>query len=164
MFFTLDNGHYISDLELIAQEEKYDGFYAIATNLDDTPQTIIDINSKRHKIEDCFRVLKTNFSGRPVYHHNEERITAHFMICYTALLIYRLLEKKLDEKGVRFSTETIIETLRNMNVANVSDIYYMATYTGSKSLTAINEIFPLDLDRKNYLPKDLNKKIKKISN
>lgn len=154
---------YAIDRKLIAEEEKYDGFYAIATNLDEDAQTIVDINAQRHKIEDCFRVMKTNFSGRPVYHHNKERITAHFMICYTALLIYRLLEKKLDDAGEHFTTENIIETLQNLNVANVQDMYYMATYTGSKALTAINGIIPLDLDRKNYLPKELNKKIKKIS-
>lgn len=154
---------YLLDRQLIAEEEKYDGFYAIATNLDDDAKTIVDISAKRHRIEDCFRVMKTNFSGRPVYHRNRERITAHFMICYTALLIYRLLEKKLEDAGEHFTTESIIETLKNMNVANVQDMYYMATYTGSKALTAINGIIPLDLDRKNYLPKDLNKKIKKIS-
>lgn len=154
---------YAIDRQLIAEEEKYDGFYAIATNLDDDAQTIVDISARRHRIEDCFRVMKTNFSGRPVYHHNEERIRAHFMICYTALLIYRLLEKLLDDNGEHFTVENIIETLQNMNVANVQDMYYMATYTGSKALTAINGIFPLDLDRKNYLPKELNKKIKKIS-
>ncbi|WP_342718691.1 IS1634 family transposase [Hornefia porci] len=154
---------YALDKQLIAEEEKYDGFYAIATNLDDDAQTIIDINSMRHRIEDCFRVMKTNFSGRPVYHHNEERITAHFMICYTALLIYQLLEKKLDDAGEHFTTENIIETLQNMNVANVQDMYYMAIYNGSRALTALNGLYPLDLDRKNYLPKELNKKIRKIS-
>lgn len=149
--------------KLIEEEEKYDGFYAIATNLDDDVKTIVDISAKRHRIEDCFRVMKTNFSGRPVYHHNKERIIAHFMICYTALLIYRLLEKKLSDNGEHFTTNNIIETLKNMNVANVQDMYYMATYTGSQTLNALNSIIPLDLDRKKYLPKELNKKIKKIS-
>ena len=137
--------------------------YAIATNLDDDAKTIVEISAQRHRIEDCFRVMKTNFSGRPVYHRNKGRITAHFMICYTALLIYRLLEKKMDDAGEHFTTDNIIETLKNMNVANVQDMYYMATYTGSRALTAINGLYPLDLDRKNYLPKELNKKIKKIS-
>lgn len=107
--------------------------------------------------------MKTNFSGRPVYHHNTEHITAHFMICYTALLIYRILEKKLNQREEHFTAENIIETLQNMNVTNVGDMYYMSAYTGSKVLTALEEIFPMHLDRKNYLPKELNKKIKKIS-
>ena len=151
---------YALDRDLIAEEEKYDGFYAIATDLDDDPKMIIDISSRRYMIEDCFRVMKTDFSGRPVYHHKKERITAHFMICYTALLVYRLLEKKLKKSKDHCTTEDIIETLRNMNVANVNDMYYMAVYTGSSTLTALNSVFGLDLDRKYYLPKELNRKAK----
>lgn len=154
---------FVLDQDRIAEEEKYDGFYAIATNLTDDVETVLSISSRRDRIEDCFRVMKTNLSGRPVYHQKKERITAHFMICYTALLIYRLLEKKLDDYGEHFSTDNIIETLQNMNVTNVNDLFYQATYTGSRVLTALNGIIPLDLDRKNYLPKELNKKIRKIS-
>ena len=154
---------YMLDMDKIAEEEKYDGFYAVATNLDDDVSTILEISGGRYKIENCFRLMKTNFSSRPVYHRLRPRIKAHFMICYTALLIYRLLEKKMNETGEHFTTDNIIETLQNMNVANVGDAYYMATYTGSKALTALNTIIPLDLDRKNYLPKDLNKKIRNIS-
>ena len=90
---------YIIDQNVIDKEERYDGFYAIATNLDDDAKSIIAISAKRHRIEDCFRVMKTNFSARPVFHQNRERIIAHFLICYTALLIYRLLEAKLNANG-----------------------------------------------------------------
>lgn len=154
---------YIINQSIIDEEEKYDGYYAIATNLEDDAKSIIEISSKRHKIEDCFRVMKTNFSARPVFHQNKERIIAHFMICYTALLIYRLLEKKLDDYGTHFTIENIIETLKNMEVANVHDMYYLSTYNGSQICTALNAIFDLSLDKKYYQPKELNKKIKKIS-
>lgn len=87
--------------EKIDEEEKYDGFYAVATNLDDPAKDILAVSSNRYKIEDCFRVMKTNFSARPVYHQNKERIISHFMICYTALLIYRLLEKKQATENER---------------------------------------------------------------
>jgi transposase len=153
---------YYIDQRIIEEEEKYDGYYAVATNLDDDAKTIIDISSKRHKIEDCFRVMKTNFSVRPVHHRNRERIIAHFMICYTALLIYRLLEAKLDDYGTHFTTENIIETLKNMEVLNVQDMYYQSTYNGSQVCTALNAVFDLGLDKKYYQPKELNKKIKKI--
>ena len=153
---------YTIDHKVIADEEKYDGFYAVATNLDDDAQTILEISSKRYKIEDCFRIMKTNFSARPVYHQNRERIIAHFMICYTALLIYRLLEAKLDSFNTHFSTENIIETLQNMEVANAHDMYYLSTYNGSQTCTALNAVFQLGLDKKYYQPKELNKKIKKI--
>ena len=99
---------YELDLYKIAEEEKYDGFYAVATNLDDDVRTIIGISSNRYKIEDCFRVMKTNLSARPVYHHKRDRIIAHFMICYTALLIHRLMQTKLDRHGTHFSTESSI--------------------------------------------------------
>jgi transposase len=147
---------------LILQEEKYDGFYAIATNLEDDTKYIIEISSKRYQIEDCFRVLKTNFSARPVFHRKRERITAHFMICYTALLIYRLLEALLDDHGKHFTVDSVLETLKNMNVANAHDLYYMATYNGSQVCTALNDLFNLGLDRRYYQPKELNKKIKNI--
>ena len=155
--------HYAIDQSVIDREEKYDGYYAVATNLKDDAKAILEINSKRHKIEDCFRILKTNFNARPVYHRNRKRIIAHFMVCYTALLIYRLLENKLDQYGTHFSTESILETLRNMNVINTQDAFYAATYKGSQVCTSLNGVFDLGLDKKYYLPKELNKKIKKIS-
>ena len=155
---------YILDQSVIEEEEKYDGYYAIATNLEDDAKPIIEISLNRYKIEDCFRIMKTNFSARPVYHQNKERIIAHFVICYTALLIYRLLEAKLDDYGTHFTTENIIETLKNMEVANAQDMYYLSTYNGSQVLTSLNAIFDLGLDKKYYQPKELNKKIKKILN
>lgn len=164
---------YTLDLELIAEEEQYDGFYALATNLEiaDSPMAMRDdaaqvlhISSQRYKIEDCFRLLKTNFSSRPIYHQKKPRIIAHFMICYTALLIFRLLQKKLDLAGFHFTPDDIVETLQNMQVTDINDLFYTATYDGSQILTALNTLYPLSqLDRKYYQPKDLNRKFKKIS-
>lgn len=164
---------YILNQERIEEEEKYDGFYAVATNLDISDKSrdmrtdveeILAISAQRYKIEDCFRLLKTNFSSRPVYHRNKPRIIAHFMICYTALLIFRLLQKKLDLSGYHFTPFDIIETLQNMQVTDINDLFYTATYEGSQILNALNSIYPLSqLDRKYYQPKELNKKFKKIS-
>lgn len=154
--------NYYLDEARIEEEAKYDGFYAVATNIFDMKETeVLDIQSRRYKIEDCFRVLKTNFSSRTVYHHKENRIKAHFLICYTALLIYRLLEVKLDRNKTHFTTEQIIETLQNMNVVNCSDMYYQACYTGSDVLDSLEQLFDLKLNRKYYQPKTLNK-FKKI--
>lgn len=154
--------NYYLDEARIEEEAKYDGFYAVATNIFDMKETeVLDIQSRRYKIEDCFRVLKANFSSRPVYHHKENRIKAHFLICYTALLIYRLLEVKLDRNKTHFTTEQIIETLQNMNVVNCSDMYYQACYTGSDVLDSLEQLFDLKLNRKYYQPKTLNK-FKKI--
>lgn len=154
---------YELDLEKIREEEKYDGFYAIATNLDDCVKDIIAINEQRYQIEDCFRILKTDFASRPFFHSTRQRIIAHFMICYTALLIYRLLEVKLNrfDKNMHITTRNIIETLQNMQAANILDLCYAAQYTGSKTLSALEGVFALGLDKRYYLPKELNKKCKK---
>jgi len=154
---------YELDQKRIAEEEKYDGFYAIATNLDDSARDILAINEQRYRIEECFRILKTDFVSRPYFHRTRKRIIAHFMICYTALLIYRLLEVKVNSfsKDMHFTTRDIIETLQSMKVANISDIYYTAQYTNSKVLTALEGVFRMGLDRQNYLSKDLNKRCKK---
>ena len=155
--------HYAIDQSVIDREEKFDGYYAVATNLDDDIQAILDISENRYKIEDCFRILKTNFEARPVFHRKKKRIIAHFMICYTALLIYRLLENKLDQYGTHFTTDNILDTLQSMNVVNIRDCLYAATYTASSVCTSLNGLFGLGLDKKYYQPKELNKLLKKIS-
>ena len=156
------NDQYTIDQSVIEEEEKYDGFYAVATNLDDSAKDILEVSANRYKIEDCFRVMKTNFSARPIFHQKRERIIAHFMICYTALLIYRLMEKKLDLQGTHYTADALIETMKSMDVANIEDMCYMSTYTSSEACTALNAITGLGLDKKYYQPKELNKKIKKI--
>ena len=153
---------YILDKDKIAEEEKYDGYYAVATNLMDPAKDILAVSNKRCQIEECFRIMKTNFDGRPVNHRLRERIRAHFLICYTALLVYRLLEAQLDDKGTHITTENLITTLKNMNVANVHDIEYMALYNGSKALDALVRLTTLPLDRLHYKPKQLNSMIKKF--
>lgn len=153
---------YVIDEARIREEEKYDGYYAVATNLEDAAQDILAVSHNRYKIEDCFRIMKTNFSGRPAFHWTEPRIRAHFLICYTALLVYRLLERQLDNQKTHVTTENLITTLQNMNVVNIHDVEYMALYKGSKTLDALTRLSDLELDRAHYRPKDLNKKIKKI--
>ena len=152
--------NYEIDETKIAEEEKFDGFYALATNIfDENVKDIININANRYKIEDCFRILKTNFEARPVYHRLENRITAHFMICYTALLIYRLLENKLLEKKYHFTINDIITTLKNMNVC-LKGFNYETLYNNSIILEALNDTFNIDLAYEKFSPKYLNKSLK----
>lgn len=151
------------DEEVILEEEKYDGYYAIATNLDDPAKEIINISSKRYKIEDCFRIMKTNLGGRPLYHYKREHIIGHFLICYTALLIYRLLEVKLNRNGTHFTTCQIIETIRNLNVDPINEIICKPLYTDSKVLKAIEDVYQLDISNKYLSINELNKKFKIIS-
>ena len=158
-----DTANYVLDMDKIHEEEKYDGFYAVATNLDDSTKDILAVAQNRYKIEDCFRIMKTNFDARPVFLRKPERIRAHFLICYTALLIYRLMECKLDDNLTHVTTSNLIKTLRNMNVVNMDDMYYKSIYSGSQALDALERCFELQLNRKYYRPSDLNKIVKKYS-
>ena len=153
---------YQLDKDKIAEEEKYDGYYAVATNLDDPAKDILAISHKRYRIEECFRVMKTNFSGRPVNHREPRRIHAHFLICFTALLAERLLEHRLDGQETHVTVSNLITTLKTMNVTNVHDYEYMAVYTGSKTLDALTKLTGLSLDRMHYRPKELNSVIKNL--
>lgn len=158
-----DTANYVLDMDKIYEEEKYDGFYAVATNLDDSAKDILAVAQNRYKIEDCFRIMKTNFDARPVFLRKPERIRAHFLICYTALLIYRLMECKLDDNLTHVTTSNLIKTLRNMNVVNMDDMYYKSIYSGNQTLDALERCFELQLNRKYYRPSDLNKIVKKYS-
>lgn len=158
-----DTANYVLDMDKIHEEEKYDGFYAVATNLDDSAKDILAVAQNRYKIEDCFRIMKTNFDARPVFLRKPERIRAHFLICYTALLIYRLMECKLYDNLTHVTTSNLIKTLRNMNVVNMDDMYYKSIYSGSQALDALERCFELQLNRKYYRPSDLNKIVKKFS-
>lgn len=125
------------DLEKIAEEEKYDGLYAVCTDLlDDEVSDIIKVSEGRWQIESCFRIMKTDFSARPVYVRNEERIKAHFLICFLALLIFRLLEKKLDKK---YTCEEILDTLKGMNFASLEDQGFMPLYSREKITDALHD-------------------------
>lgn len=126
------------DEKIIADEEQYDGFYAVCTNLDDiSVDQIIRINKKRWEIEECFRIMKTDLKARPVYLQREERIQAHFLTCFIALFIYRLLEKKLGEK---YTCEEIISTLREMNMYRPGEkMGWVPAYTRTDLTDALHE-------------------------
>ena len=113
---------------LIEEESRYDGFYAVCTNLEDmNVDEIARINKKRWEIEECFRIMKTDFIARPVYLQREDRIRAHFLTCFISLFIYRVLEKKLDEK---YTSEEIISTLRDMYMHRPGEkLGYIPAYT-----------------------------------
>ena len=105
------------DTERIAEEEKYDGFYAVITNLDDNIEEILKVNRQRWEIEENFRIMKSEFEARPIYVRREDRIRAHFLICYLSLLVYRLIEKELENK---YTCEQILDTLRKMQMTLLS--------------------------------------------
>lgn len=126
------------DTDMIAEEEKYDGFYAVCTNLDEVGvDQVIRINKKRWEIEECFRIMKTEFKARPVFLRREDRIKAHFLTCFIALFVFRILEKKLDEK---YTCERIIRTLREMTMYRPGEkLGYLPSYTRTDLTDALHE-------------------------
>ena len=129
---------YQLDLEKIAEEEKYDGLYAICTDLlDDNPGDLIRVSEGRWQIESCFRIMKTDFSARPVYVRREDRIKAHFLICSLSLLIYRLLEKKLEKK---YTCEEILDTLKEMNFADIEEQGFIPLYRRDMLTDALHDV------------------------
>lgn len=125
------------DEDKISTEEQYDGLYAVCTDLlDDDVSAILKVSEGRWQIEECFRVLKTDFSARPVYLHDENRIKAHFLICFLALMTYRLLEKKLDYK---YTCDMILDTLKSMNFANLQEQGFIPLYKRLKITDDLHE-------------------------
>lgn len=124
--------------EAIMKEAMYDGFYAVVTDLEDQVEDVIAINKQRWQIEECFRIMKTDFGARPIYLQREDRIKAHFLICFLSLLIYRLLESKLEYKH---TIEETTETLRNMNLCLVDGYGYIPTYKRTKLTDKLHDIY-----------------------
>ena len=115
--------------EMIEQESRFDGFYGICTDLEDAAPEIIRLNGGRWIIEDCFRITKKDFEARPVYLQRDDRIKAHFLTCFLALLLYKYLEKKVNRGGMHFSPAEIIDTLKGMDFIAVSGEGYIPSYT-----------------------------------
>ena len=126
------------DSSLIEEEERYDGFYAVCTNLMDDPTTITEVNKRRWEIEECFRIMKTDFGARPVYVKRQERIQAHFMTCFIALIVYRYLEKKLGDK---YTISQILSTLQEMDFLKYEGKGYQPLYTRSELTDALHDAF-----------------------
>ncbi len=131
-----EENHYELNYDVINEEAKYDGLYAVCTNLEDNVQDIIKINHRRWEIEESFRLMKSEFKSRPVYSSRDDRIKAHFTTCFLALTIFRYLEKILDEK---FTAEKIIDTLRNYNFRNFPGFGYVPLYTPSNLIHTLHE-------------------------
>ena len=132
------------DLDKIRDEEKYDGFYAVITNLEGDVGEILKINRQRWEIEENFRIMKTDFEARPVYVRREDRIRAHFLTCYISLLVYRLLEKKL---GNNYTCSEILSTLRSMQVTLLSkESGYIPSYKRTDLTDDLHKTFGFHTD------------------
>ena len=138
-----ENTNYSIDQSIIDEEAKYDGLYAICTNLEDSVEDIVKVNHRRWEIEESFRIMKSEFKSRPVYHSRDEMIKAHFLICFLALTLYRFLEKKLDEK---YTVSEIIETLRTMDMKLENETSYIPNYIRTDLTDTLHDKFGFRTD------------------
>ena len=138
----------------INTEAQYDGLYAVCTNLEYDVSDIIRINQKRWEIEECFRIMKTEFKARPVYLSKKDRITAHFTSCFTALVIYRILEQKT---GKEYTCEELIDTIRSMDMMIAPGEGYIPTYTRTDITDALHDAFGFRTDYQITSQKNMRK-------
>jgi transposase len=142
------------DLERISEEEKYDGYYAIVTS--EKKMSDAEIRNKYRglwEIEESFRIMKSEFKSRPAYLSRQDRLKAHFLTCFLALVIYRYLEKKIDSKYTSFE---IIETLQNMNLT-LKDDDYIPNYTRTELTDLLHEKFDFRTDYEIIREKNIKK-------
>lgn len=136
--------YYSLDQEKIKDESMYDGFYAVTTNLEDEDvKAIIKISERRWQIEECFRIMKTDFKARPVYLQNRDRIEAHFLTCFISLIIYRLLANKLNNK---YTVAEILKTIRGMELVDTQYNGYIPAYKRTQITDDLHEIFGFRTD------------------
>lgn len=133
--------YYNLNQETINNESKYDGYYAVCTNLEDTAEEIIKINKNRWEIEESFRIMKSEFKARPVYLSRDDRIKAHFTTCFLALTIFRYLEKKIKSK---YTVTEIIEALRNYNLRELKGFGYIPDYELTDIVEDLQNIFNIN--------------------
>lgn len=154
-----DIRHYL-DTDKIEDEALYDGMYAVTTDLlDDDVKDILKVSEGRWEIEECFRIMKTDFEARLVFVHADARIRAHFLICFLSLVIYRYLEKDL---GQDFTCEMILDKLKSMNFANIQDQGFIPLYTRDRLTDSLHKICGFDTDFK-FITKSQMKTIQKKS-
>ena len=152
--------HHYLDESKIEEEAKYDGLYAVCTDLlDDDVSDILKVSEGRWQIEECFRIMKTDFSARPVYLQDENRIKAHFLICFLALTIYRFLEKKLDSK---YTCKELLDTLKAMNFVEVQEQGFIPAYKREPITDALHDACGFRTDYQ-FITKSKMKTIQKES-
>ena len=151
---SAEETYYSINQNVIDEEEKYDGLYAVCTNLEDSVEDIIKVNHRRWEIEESFRIMKSEFEARPVYLSKEDRIKAHFVICFLALVVFRYLEKKMNEK---YTASELIKTLRNMNFLKENEYGYSPIYTRTDITDELHEKFGFRTDFEIISEKNLKK-------
>ena len=133
----------VIDEDKIADEARYDGFYCVATDLEDPVSDILAINSRRWEIEESFRLMKTDFRSRPVYLRRDDRIKAHFLTCFLALYIFRILEKKLNSL---YTSAELLKALRQYSFLQIPGSGHLPCYAKSAVIDALHNAFGFRTD------------------
>ena len=159
-----DNGEVASEKEIlldeerIIEEERYDGFYAVCTTLNDDIKDIVAINKRRWEIEESFKIMKSEFKARPVYLQKDNRIKAHFLTCFMALMSIRILESKTHNK---LTVEELIDVLKNYNFQHFEGSGYIPAYTRNETTDLLHEVFDFRTDYQIVSEKNMKKILKK---
>ena len=154
-----ENTSYSINQSVIEEEEKYDGYYALTTNLIGDVSEILKIVKGRWEIEESFRIMKSDFLARPVNLSREDRIKAHFMTCFISLFIYRLLEKKLNNK---YTSTEILRTLRNMTMLEQKGLGFEPEYERTVLTDDLHDLFKFNTDLEIVSYKKIRKIFDKI--
>ena len=149
--------------DAVKEDEKYDGFYAACTDLDGDPMMILKVMKGRWEIEECFRIMKTEFEARPVFLSREDRIRAHFLTCFMALLLYRILEQRVQKIDSHITTAQILSTLQGMNAVTRRDLY-LPTYTRTAITDVLHEVSGFRTDYEVITAKKMRKIVKDSKN
>lgn len=154
-----ENESFVLNQEAVDKEAIYDGFYAVCTNLEDAPASIIKINKRRWQIEECFRIMKHEFKARPVYLSRNDRIEAHFLTCFLALLVFRFLEKLLNNK---YTCNEIIDGLRDMNFYNIKGEGFIPAYIRNDFTDDLHNAFGFRTDFQIMTNRQLKRNVKNL--
>ncbi|MCL2149581.1 MAG: IS1634 family transposase [Dehalococcoidia bacterium] len=156
-----ENVMYGFNEELLSEEVMYDGFYGVCTNIEDDAQGVVSINRRRWEIEECFRIMKHEFKARPVFLSRGDRIKAHFLTCFIALIVFRILENRLEN---RYTCTEIIRTLRTMDFHKIKGEGFLPSYTRTDITDALHDAFGFRTDYEIVTTKQIKKIISLTKN
>lgn len=155
--------------DILEQEEKLDGFYAYATSLDDDATLVLKARSFHHEIEHLFRTTKTHLDARPVYLSRQDRIRSHFLVCYLALLLLKLLQKQITEtfpdtyKKNPLSIDYLVETIQNLRFGQVQGAGYMPMFTRTSLTDHLQQLAGVEVNKQIITKAKMNAIYRKIN-
>ena len=157
---VLDTGKKLFlDKKKIKQEEQLDGYYAIVTSeLDELDEKIIEIYRGLWRIEESFKITKSNLDARPIFLTKEDHINAHFLICFISLVIARIVENRLKNK---YTIEKILNSLRSVSCSHIDTNHFLFDYVDEVT-EDINNVFNLNIGKKIMTLGEIKKNFGKV--